>query len=958
MSSELEKITILINFTCIACKSAHLTAEPDIESQFNKCAKALGIDTTSDAARTAYHEVAQRLHIDQLSPLDDSEESSELVSPETKEAEYWLSQAKENHHPTPHWDCYRKYLEHFEHADDDQLQKLDDLTDSILKKCSNPSRSANPVIRKGLVIGEVQAGKTRTYLGLSNKAIDYGYRLIVILTSSNEALRSQTQKRVDQGVLGFDSSKGANSRPVGIGRIRRKTPDIQAFTSTESDFNTASAKSVSGLIRPSWDNQASAVFVMKKEHTALQSFIDWLGDMSESSIPVLVIDDESDYASINSSKTAESPTAINGLLRQMYHLSPRTSYVAITATPYANVFIDYAVDEDLFPKDFIQTMPTPLAYVGGKRLFGDLENSDVDRRVVHFFDEGELDKWLPLSHGRNFVIENPLDTQVKIGIRTFLLGSAIRELRINRETDSSMLIHMSRFQQVQRQIADQVKGYVNQLLNSITFHRFDDDNTDIKELRRTFEDQYLNSTQSTWDNILQRIAQKAANKQIVPRLVNSSSIDWYASEDEANNRVDNEWSLFIGGNILSRGMTLPGLICSLFYRNVSAADTLQQMARWFGYRPHYEDLERIWLRYDTCLEFQYIVSANEELRMEIEAMEKQGLTPAKFGLKVLKDPENLITITSSPKMRNTTTSDPNRIVGTFSIDGQRVETTLLSSDKAQIQQNLDALEKLVGQIKDSPCTITSTDTVFTNVPGEPIYQFLTDYRAGYGDKYFSNTLLQNARKGAAPHELDSSIASQFAETQRIKNPDGLWNVVFVSKQRDDLASGLKLDFDVPFPWNAKTLSVTEKSEYHRYDLSGSSRRLAGRSDVRKIVEIINPAALQANDLTEKQKNNEATYYQSTKEYFGDTPVLMLYLLGLRKKDDPEFENSDSVPEYTYLPTLQVGVKIVIANSYSTDEESTRGSVTYSYNTVATDINRQNHLNHLASEEADYDDGDD
>lgn len=962
MSSEPEKITTQLVSTAVQiCKTRNAYDETSILPLFERAAGLFVIDPKSQEGKRAYHETLRQLHASQVNPLADVHDTLVLSSPEAKQTDAWLQQAKNHHHQLPHWGSYCGYLQEEENADYSQISSLDECTDAILKKCSNPERQSQPVSRKGLVIGEVQAGKTRTYLGLANKAVDYGYRLIIILTSNNEKLRRQTQQRVDEGVLGFDSVKGMNSNPIGIGR-HRKTQDVQAYTNTENDFNTSAAKSFNTLYRPSWERSGSTIVVMKKEHTALEAFIKWLGKQDETSIPILIIDDESDYASVNSSKNDDSPTKINKLLRELSSLSPRTSYVAISATPYANIFIDYKIGEDLFPKDFIVLMKTPDAYIGGERLFGDMDHSDeIDNKVVHYLDKDELEGWLPLKHKRTYVLPEPLDKQVKTGIMTFLLSSAIRELRSKRAVDSSMLIHMSRFKQVQKQIAEQADEYLKQVLNSVLFHRLDDDNPDILALHQVYDDQFGSDSYSTdvpWDNILGRIANAEKSGRIVMKLVNSDSAT--PGDEDEETRIAHPWTVYVGGNILARGMTLSGLICSIFYRDVSAADTLQQMARWFGYRPNYADLERVWLLPDTCKEFQYIVSANNDLYSRVKKMNDADLSPNEFGMMILKDPNNLIAITNQAKRRHAKVSDTNHVTAEInpllSISGNRVESTILSADDNRIETNREALIELINHLEGLAHTTNGADTIFEKVPGEYVYQFLTEYRAGYNDKYFGNTILPNSRDDSV-FELKSSIASQLATTQRAENPDALWNIVFVGKQQKETDTDVS-DFNRFFTWNAKVLSAEFDEEHQRYNLSGKSRRLAGSSDVRDLAKALHPELfLSGKSSKGKQGDNELDYYAGTEKYFGDTPVLMLYLLRLhelntRKKEEQADSAIQKVPKW--YSHLHVGAKIVIANSYAERKENTHGDVYY-FNTVSTDINYMKWLDATQEQGGDDDD---
>ena len=282
---------------------------------------------------------------------------------------------------------------------------LDASTDEILNCLGDPSDSG-AWKRRGLVIGDVQSGKTATYIGAVNKAVDAGYKLIVLLAGGTEALRKQTQFRVDEGIIGRDSSKnlmGAQvaSNPVfGVGNWLGNFVSAQGLTTQETDFRKTSQQAVNIAIDP--NSSTPYVFVLKKNKTALENLRDWLKSqqMGDSllDIPMLVVDDESDYASVNT-KDDDSPTVINSLIRSILGTVSKSSYLAFTATPFANVFIDHEttqelLGDDLFPRDYIRTLDAPSNYVGSRAYFGTEDNVDTAKLVVL----ADADDHFPLKH--------------------------------------------------------------------------------------------------------------------------------------------------------------------------------------------------------------------------------------------------------------------------------------------------------------------------------------------------------------------------------------------------------------------------------------------------------------------------------------------------------------------------------------------------------------------------------
>ena len=411
------------------------------------------LDRDSEGYRNAVREIQDKF-------LEKIPEGTTLTDNEDIRWQEWLPEMKSNL-TADRWLSFRRYLQERKASEFVQLQSLDKSTDRVLGLLSDPRHDHVPVRRRGLLLGDVQSGKTRTYMALMNKAVDYGYKMIVVLTSSDEGLRSQTQKRVDSDFVGMRRSAG---KIIGIGEYARRMPAPDSLTG-EDDFTTSNSKALQGMSRPTWEGHP-VVAVMKKNHIVLDKFNTWL-DSPEfpKDLPMLIIDDESDYASVNSSKDGENPTAINALLRRLCNISERSSYVAVTATPFANVFIDHEIEDDLFPKDFIHILPTPSAYIGARKLFGNLDEEGAPGRCVQLLDEDGLTEWLPLSHKKEYRFDSEglqeLAPQVKYAIDCFLVACALRSGAERKR--QSMLIHMSRFIAVQRQIADMVNGYIDDL---------------------------------------------------------------------------------------------------------------------------------------------------------------------------------------------------------------------------------------------------------------------------------------------------------------------------------------------------------------------------------------------------------------------------------------------------------------------------------------------------------------
>ena len=238
------------------------------------------------------------------------------------------------------WMRYKKYLAEKKSFAPSVISHLDELTDKVLDKLFNPQQEDIIISKKGLVVGQVQSGKTANYTGLVCKAADAGFNLIIVLAGIHNNLRSQTQTRLDEGFLGFDTQ---NTRActlnqtikMGVGRIPGFDDAIAHSYTTSLDTGdfTKRAANTAGF---NFYVPQPIVLVVKKNSSVLKNLRDWLkthttaGKISVKSM--LLIDDEADNASVNTNKADKDPTRINGYIRDILGQFNRSAYVGYTAT--------------------------------------------------------------------------------------------------------------------------------------------------------------------------------------------------------------------------------------------------------------------------------------------------------------------------------------------------------------------------------------------------------------------------------------------------------------------------------------------------------------------------------------------------------------------------------------------------------------------------------------------------
>lgn len=629
------------------------------------------------------------------------------------------------------WTRYRDYLIDIKHFSPSVVSTLGD--DTLDRKLMNYildplAEYGAPKLKRGLIIGDVQSGKTSTYIGFMCKAADAGYKVFILLTGTIESLRKQTQERVEEGFIGIDmSANTTGGKRVGVGLDNR---DIFAMsmTSRAKDFtgdNDKIAVSLKG-------NNQAVVFVIKKNTTTLQKLTKWLITLNADpttgkiDLPMLMIDDEADNASINTSSSKEDPTKINKLIRDLASVFTKSNYVGFTATPFANVFIDPETTEkmetqDLFPEDFIVALPTPSNYIGANQIFA--KNGKYHSQLTYITDAGreEADGY-PFYFKHNKEWADELPDSLADAIYAFYIVNAIRDLRGDQTEHRSMLVNISRFVAVQHYIKQEVDEIHKRAYRAIKYNLSAGDGA-LKDpvLHRIYDvwEKYYAFTEFSWTKIAGAMFSAIENIQI--KVVNSSkSSEHLEYPKDGSLRV-----IAIGGLALSRGLTLEGLVISYFYRNTSTYDVLMQMGRWFGYRKNYDDLFRIWTHKASAEWYAEIAEATDQLKDDMSLMRELGQKPRDFGIRVRNNSADL-QITAYNKMRNAT--DEYEFTSYF---GGIVETPYLHYNSTAHQTNYREVEKLVtdwveeghtfDRQKDS---VAKGRYIIQDVPKERIIQML------------------------------------------------------------------------------------------------------------------------------------------------------------------------------------------------------------------------------------------
>ncbi len=604
------------------------------------------------------------------------------------------------------------------------VQSLSDVTKRILSHLQDPISDGISWDRRGLVIGHVQSGKTANYTGLIARASDAGYKFIIVIAGIHNNLRKQTQQRIDEAFIGR-SSDPENRISIGVG-LKPDYPYPATLTNINEDFNKRTAEKSGWRIN---DFSKPIILVIKKNVSTLTALHKWLKELNAkkdgriSDVPMLLIDDEADNASINTNKEEIDPTKTNSMIRRILGLFEKSCYVGYTATPFANIFInpesyDSEVREELFPKDFIHCLDAPTNYFGAEKVFlNDKTSSNVIRSIE------DCEELIPHSHKRDDPIIS-LPPSLYEAFNGFIIARAIRNLRGQKRKHCSMMVNVSRFVPVQqsvrsflslkkRKINDAVKANYAMPESVSSKNRY------MQELKLAFDNEY-SELEFSWPKVKEALHEVFENFHLY--VINSKSdevLDYTKYTKEGVGLT----AVAIGGLSLSRGLTIEGLTVSYMYRNTKMYDTLMQMGRWFGYRPGFEDLCRVYLSHDSINWYSHISDASEELVQQVKQMNRYGLTPQQFGLYVQAHPDRLI-ITAANKMR---TGQQETVQQSFS--GKLQESHIVSIDKNVNARNIALISYFWKNefFNGNKAEATKKGYIFRDIPVKVVEDFLSRF---------------------------------------------------------------------------------------------------------------------------------------------------------------------------------------------------------------------------------------
>lgn len=629
-----------------------------------------------------------------------------------------------------YWKAYSNYLQKTRKWDDESVAKLDHSTDEVVRRLSDPCRN-EVYSSKGLVVGYVQSGKTANFSGVLAKAADAGYRFIVVLAGTLDILRSQTQRRLDKELVGKELLKSDyaadndwqdflshGGRPSEMGAF-----DWERLTGPEEDYRELKHAIAALEFRPKIagkpyndaENLRSSplrIIVIKKIPKVMARLAKDLKEIRTklANVPTLIVDDESDQASINTidpskskSTSQKDRTATNKeIVHLLKDLLPRAQYLGYTATPFANVFVDPNDAEDLFPKDFIISLPRPKGYMGVL----DFYDFDSEREGFDSNEKAYIRDVRGEDCGGDIVNGELNPNHLLKAIDSFVLAGAIKLYREHHSNGKysykhhTMLVHHS----VSKADHERVAKDVYDTFNIAGYYG----GKGVKRLENLLLNDFVPVSQAKGKDfpmpgsfsdlapfIGNCLARLTLQKTVL--IVNGDNKD-----DTPNFDKGSVWAILVGGTKLSRGYTVEGLTITYFRRVSTTTDTLMQMGRWFGYRPGYGDLVRLFIgrdepfgskgknRLDLYQAFEAICRDEEKFRDEIMKY-RDGITPKQIPPLV---PSHLTTLrpVAKNKMYNAYITFKN-------FGGEWSEPTLAPNDKNEAEKNEVLAVKLLSLAK-------------------------------------------------------------------------------------------------------------------------------------------------------------------------------------------------------------------------------------------------------------------
>lgn len=727
------------------------------------------------------------------------------------------------------------------------INSIDFETDTILKNMENPIRVEFD--SRGLVVGYVQSGKTANFTALIAKAADAGYRFIIVLAGIHDELRQQTQIRIDRELTGHNNLnlEGDFIAWNDYEESRRWHNLTSAGWLDGKETGEFSGKGINKFGDIFLNKERPVIAIVKKNVKIMERLIKWIENSDEKdriNVPLLIIDDEADQASVdgNSNKDETDPTKTNEKIRKIIELFFRKAYVGYTATPFANVFIQHDLEhenlgDDLYPRNFIHSLPEPPGYFGTRKIFTD----ELDIYFVKEIKDSKKEK-------NDLTDLGTITTDLVASIYDFIIGIALRNLRGQENMPMSMMINVDHRVNKMNRIGELIKEYI---LKTLPEH-YNIEAIEFAYIKFILDSKKLNEKLTTenvffdWNTVKNEIIKVITSKKIIISILNSSNEDKLDYAKNPSMKV-----IAVGGNKLSRGLTLEGLMVTFYLRESKQYDTLLQMGRWFGYRKGYEDLVRIYTNSTLWRQFKDLAIVELEFRENISEMinEDPPKTPKEFAIAV----RQILGLLPTAKNKLGAAVLENHY------GGSQVSVTRLTIDKPEI---IDANFK---SISDFISNIILSGKIFipvtkkTDLPSQIVKEVSFDLV----NKFISDFQIALDTDNS-PLEFDKNNLLKYLSKKTQKGEFLNWNVAIISvgKNEDDNIISLPGNINIRAVNRARMKTSPVNGAYN-------IKAISSKTD-RKL------------DLVTTAKN----------EYDGrSTPLILIYIVSRNSKPMLDFEKS-------------------------------------------------------------------
>ena len=817
------------------------------------------------------------LEEDEIKALDYSKTLS------SRKQESWYFGPKENH---KNWNSYKNYLLNVKHRPKEVVELLNNETTEVVNQILNPYAPSGKKIM-GLVLGYVQSGKTANMAGVIAKAADSGYKLIIVLAGLTKSLRAQTQARIQNDILQHN--------------------DIlwHPLTDNENDIEE-------GLDAIPIFTKKTTICIIKKNVQVIVKLISKMKRMPklEMQASTLIIDDECDQASLNTKEykdKADEISSTNKLLKKLLNDFKNVTYVGYTATPNAP-FLTHPTSPDglqsLYPRDFITPLEEPADYFGVNKLFANNIINETDEDIslpfIKRIPDSELE-FLTCKRKDLPTFKPSLTNSLRDACDYYLLVLSARSLRNLKEDHCCMMIHVSR------------SVRMHELYRNLIYEEWfipikkgleNNDKEIIDRLRNLWnlESNAINSSVRSNLNCPLKIESFQKIEKNLLNELNDLSINVENSDDsnldqrlEFRDKKDKDYktihSIVIGGDVLSRGLTIDGLVSSFFLRESKQDDTLMQMGRWFGFRHGFEDLPRIWMTYDVELDFTNFVESENFFREQINLLNSQNQTPLEFPILVRQFEQR------NPTSKGKISKKVKKSASTFF--GRELWTLRFKLDQQIHKDNEKAIINLINN-----CESTTNSNfikmrnahVIKDVGFKVLLKFMDDFNFQFHADVFDNV------KSFLNSDLES-IDSIF------KN----WNIA--------IKGGSNIKRDIGSVKNVKTMNRTKIKN-------------ATSEDDEKMIDIKSISSpndllvdIEQKDIDEWEQSDEKKKFgkqlrsaakKCREKYLGYRPLLIIYPISKNSKPEQDsdtrfklFSRTHKKEDLNYEPHDIFGIVIAL-----------------------------------------------